>query len=128
LDKCKAARACARNAFDTAILLQNAFEAAAIAYLAGIPERIGYARDGRGFLLTRSIPVPLSAKFPSREFLLPGTAAPTPGSWRAYACQRKSFAWKALRAARAAGWNELGSFGLGDIVIGVSPGAATGTA
>ena len=24
----------------------------------GIPERIGYARDGRGFLLTKSIPVP----------------------------------------------------------------------
>ena len=40
-----------RNAFDCAILLQNAFEAAAIAYLAGIPERVGYARDGRGFLL-----------------------------------------------------------------------------
>src|SRR5688572_27679975 len=33
--------------FDMALLLQNAFEAAAITWLAGIPRRIGYARDAR---------------------------------------------------------------------------------
>jgi heptosyltransferase II len=38
--------------FDMAILLQNAFEAALLAWCARIPERVGYARDGRGFLLT----------------------------------------------------------------------------
>jgi heptosyltransferase-2 len=38
--------------FDLAILLQNAFEAALIAWCARIPERIGYARDGRSLLLT----------------------------------------------------------------------------
>src|SRR5450755_3553788 len=38
--------------FDCAILLQNAFEAALIAKLAGIPKRIGYDRDARGWLLT----------------------------------------------------------------------------
>jgi heptosyltransferase II len=42
--------------FARAILLQNAFDAALIAFLAGIPERIGYNRDGRGFLLTKAIP------------------------------------------------------------------------
>src|SRR6185295_18078198 len=31
--------------FDGAILLQNAFDAALIVWLAGIPERIGYNRD-----------------------------------------------------------------------------------
>src|SRR5215467_14485998 len=34
--------------FDAALLLQNAFDAAWLAWRAGIPERIGYARDGRG--------------------------------------------------------------------------------
>jgi heptosyltransferase II len=38
--------------FDLAILLQNAFEAALLAWCARIPERVGYARDGRGLLLT----------------------------------------------------------------------------
>ncbi|MEJ1937593.1 glycosyltransferase family 9 protein, partial [Nostoc sp. NIES-2111] len=47
----------ARN-FDAALLLQNAFEAAAIVRWAGIPERIGYDRDGRGWLLSEAIPVP----------------------------------------------------------------------
>lgn len=42
--------------FDRAILLQNAIDAALTVFLARIPERIGYARDGRGMLLTRSIP------------------------------------------------------------------------
>jgi heptosyltransferase-2 len=42
--------------FTRAILLQNAFDAALIAFLAGIPERIGYDRDGRGFMLTKAIP------------------------------------------------------------------------
>ncbi len=41
-----------RGGFDTAILLPNAFRAALLAKTAGIPRRIGYDRDGRGFLLT----------------------------------------------------------------------------
>jgi lipopolysaccharide heptosyltransferase II len=42
--------------FDAAILLQNAFEAAFITFLAGIPLRIGYNRDARQMLLTHAIP------------------------------------------------------------------------
>ena len=38
--------------FRAAILLQRAFEAALIAFLAGIPIRMGYTTDARGFLLT----------------------------------------------------------------------------
>ncbi len=41
--------------FDTAILFQNAFEAALIAYMAGIPRRLGYTTDNRSLLLTDSI-------------------------------------------------------------------------
>lgn len=44
--------------FDIALLLQNAFKAAWLAWRAGIPERIGYARDGRSLLLTKAVPVP----------------------------------------------------------------------
>jgi heptosyltransferase-2 len=46
--------------FDTAILFPNSFESAAIAWLAGIPHRLGYARDGRSPLLTRRLPPPRS--------------------------------------------------------------------
>lgn len=42
--------------FDAAVLLPNAFHAAWLARRAGIPERWGYARDLRGWLLTRAIP------------------------------------------------------------------------
>lgn len=38
--------------FDMAILLQNAFEAALISWLAGVPRRTGYSRDARSLLLT----------------------------------------------------------------------------
>ncbi len=42
--------------FDWAVLLQNAFEAGLIAWLARIPVRVGYASDGRGPLLTHRVP------------------------------------------------------------------------
>lgn len=43
--------------FDLAVLFQNAFDAAFIAFLSGIPERIGYARDLRSGLLTMPVKV-----------------------------------------------------------------------
>jgi heptosyltransferase-2 len=53
--------------FDCAILLQNAFEAAWIVWLAHIPNRIGYKRDGRGFLLTDAVRVPKRGEIPRHE-------------------------------------------------------------
>ena len=53
--------------FDCAILLQNAFEAAWIAWLAKIPTRIGYKRDGRQLLLTRAVEVPKPGEIPRHE-------------------------------------------------------------
>ena len=41
--------------FDMTFLLQNAFEAALITTLAGIPVRAGYSTDGRGMLLTHGV-------------------------------------------------------------------------
>jgi heptosyltransferase-2 len=42
--------------FDLAILFQNAFEAALLAFLGGVRHRVGYKTDGRGFLMTQGVP------------------------------------------------------------------------
>lgn len=44
--------------FDLAVLFQNAFQAAWVAWRARIPVRIGYARDCRGPLLTEAVRLP----------------------------------------------------------------------
>jgi len=49
--------------FDAAILLQNAFQAAWTAWRAGIPLRVGYARDGRSSLLNEAVEVPSPAAY-----------------------------------------------------------------
>jgi lipopolysaccharide heptosyltransferase II len=53
--------------FDAALLLQNAFQAAWAVWREGIPERIGYARDGRSLLLTKAVPVPKPGEIPLHE-------------------------------------------------------------
>src|SRR5712692_11469605 len=53
--------------FDVALLLQNAFDAAWLAWRAAVPERIGYARDGRSLLLTKAVPVPKAGEIPLHE-------------------------------------------------------------
>src|SRR4030066_2321053 len=58
LGKIKLSRILNKKGFSMAILFQNAFDAAFITFLAGIKERAGYNRDGRGFLLTTAVPVP----------------------------------------------------------------------
>ncbi len=47
-----------QHRFDLAVLFQNAFEAALLTWLAGIPRRYGYATDGRVFFLTDPVAVP----------------------------------------------------------------------
>ncbi|MGH9336484.1 MAG: glycosyltransferase family 9 protein, partial [Vicinamibacteria bacterium] len=51
-----AARRIRSESFAVSLLLPNAFRAAALMRLAGIPERWGYATESRGFLLTRRVP------------------------------------------------------------------------
>jgi len=53
--------------FDVALLLQNAFDAAWLAWRAQIPQRIGYARDARSLLLTKAIPAPKPGEIPPHE-------------------------------------------------------------
>jgi heptosyltransferase-2 len=64
----RAARQLADGGFDAAVLLPNSFRCAFTVWLAGVPRRVGYQRDGRGGLLTdrllprrnrrRYVPVP----------------------------------------------------------------------
>jgi heptosyltransferase-2 len=67
LDRRRAAEQIREKRFECALLLQNAFDAALIARLAGIPRRIGYNRDGRGWLLTDAVPVPEKGSIPPHE-------------------------------------------------------------
>ncbi len=47
-----------RHAFSAGLLLTNSLSSALIYFLSGIPERLGYAGDGRSPLLTRAVPRP----------------------------------------------------------------------
>src|SRR5919107_2004657 len=47
-----------RREFDLALLFQNAFEAALIPFLAGVPSRLGYATESRQALLTHPLALP----------------------------------------------------------------------
>ena len=47
-----------RRQFDLAVLFQNAFEAALIPFLAGVPIRLGYATESRRALLTHPLELP----------------------------------------------------------------------
>jgi heptosyltransferase-2 len=51
----RAVRELRARRFDAALLFQNAFEAALLARLAGVPWRIGYAMHGRAALLTHRL-------------------------------------------------------------------------
>lgn len=53
------------NRFSHVVLFKNSFSSGLAAFLARIPSRIGYARDGRGFLLTEKLYPP---KLPNGKF------------------------------------------------------------
>ena len=125
--KWRTARKLRASKFDCAILLQNAFEAAAIACVAGIPERIGYARDGRSALLTKAIAVPRPGEIPlhQRFYYLEllrraGIIDQLPSS--------DLIRLEGAPEARVTGIARFRELTLGDCVIGVSPGAAYGSA
>jgi heptosyltransferase-2 len=126
-EKWRAARALRPENFDVAILLQNAFEAAAVTFAARIPERVGYARDGRSALLTRAIPVPKPGEIPKHERFYylellhrAGIIDKLPAS--------EMIRLEGAPAAREAGLDRFRALGLGETIIGISPGAAYGTA
>jgi len=115
-----------RRGFDGALLLQNAFDAALIAFLGRIPERAGYPTDGRRILLT--LPVPLTPGILERhevEYYLClveglGIPRPVPAALKLGVTKQESEAM-AVRLA------SLG-IGRGAPIVTINPGATYGSA
>jgi heptosyltransferase-2 len=125
--KLQVARALRADKFECAILLQNAFEAAAIAWLAGIPQRIGYNRDGRGALLTVSIPVPQPGEVPRHERFYYLEMLRRAGLI-AGPLESSDVRLEGSAAAAHSGEQRFAQRDIAPPVIGVSPGAAYGAA
>lgn len=70
----RAARQLSGLRFDLAVLLPNSFRSALVAALAGVPDRLGYIRDGRGWLLTAGLAPPKapdgSKAYPTLDYYL----------------------------------------------------------
>lgn len=112
---------------DTALLFPNSFESAAVAWLAGVPRRLGYARDGRGWMLTHPVKPPKQGEIPRFEAFYYLELLRRLGwidTLPAEVPIRLEGATQAAESGRAI----LGSAGLAGAVIGVSPGAAYGSA
>ncbi len=113
--------------FDGAILLQNAFDAALIVWLAGIPERIGYRRDGRGMLLTRAIRVPEPGDIPRHERFYYLELLRRAGLIEHFP-ESQAIRLDGIGPARDAGVAHLAALHVAGPAIGISPGAAYGDA
>jgi heptosyltransferase-2 len=117
--------------FECAILLQNAFDAALMTWMARIPVRIGYKRDARGMLLTHAVPVPDPGEIPRHErfYYLELLR-------RAQLIDRQHYVrWgvggirlEGTEMARSAGTRRLAALGIAGDVVGISPGATYGNA
>ena len=116
-----------RERFDAAILLQNAFNAALVTWMAGIPIRIGYNRDGRGMLLTHAIPRPESGEIPRHERFYYLELLRRAGLLDRFPpCD--AIRLEGIEQARAAGRAKLAELGVQGDPVGISPGAAYGSA
>lgn len=125
--KLQIARELRSERFDCAILLQNAFEAAALARLAGVPDVIGYNRDGRGWLLSRAVPVPRRSEIPVHERFYYLELLKRAELIRKIPAS-PNIRFEGVEAFAAAGRNSFRKLGITQPVIGLSPGAAYGTA
>ncbi len=113
--------------FDAAILFQNAFDAALLAWMAQIPERIGYNRDGRRLLLTRAIRLPEAGEIPRHERFYYLELLRRAGLLERFP-ESDYIRLDGTATARAAGQARLAAMGIEGAAVGISPGAAYGGA
>ncbi|MGI8990893.1 MAG: lipopolysaccharide heptosyltransferase II [Bryobacteraceae bacterium] len=125
--KWKIAAALRAERFDAAVLLQNAFEAAAVARLAGIPRVIGYDRDARRWLLTQPIPVPKRDEIPRHERFYYLELLRRAGLLETLP-NEDSIRLEGAADAAAEGARLFSLRGICGAAVGVSPGAAYGNA
>jgi len=115
-----------RRNLDAAILFQNAFDAGLLAFLAGIPDRAGYATDGRRMLLSRAVPVTEEVlRLHHAEYylhLVEGLGIPRPAN----PVMRLQVTGEERDAMSA----RLASLGVpkGSRILGINPGATYGSA
>jgi heptosyltransferase-2 len=120
--------------FELTILFQNAMEAALIACWARIPIRIGYARDGRGLLLTNPIRIdPDVNRFHQAYYylgILAGAGLIMERPWQRVDYRLESIAIGVSPADIHAAHQLLQAHGIrpGDRIIGINPGASYGSA
>ena len=127
--KAKAAlvRRLRREGFDLAILFPNSFESAALVRLAGVKRITGYARDGRGILLTDAIAPPKPGEIPEHERFYYLELLRRAGVIDAIP-EVPAIRLDGIAELRAKGEQRFGELGVKIPVIGVSPGAAFGSA
>ncbi len=116
-----------RCGYDCGVLLPNSFDAALTVWLARIPERIGYARDGRGWLLTRALPPPRKGEIPPHESYYYLELLRRAG-WIDRLPEAIVIRLEGREDAARRGGEHFAAAGIAGTVIGVSPGAAYGTA
>ena len=121
------ARALRTEKFDLAVLFPNSFNSALQIYLTGARRRIGYARDARSFLLTDAIPIPKSGDTPKHERFYYLELLRRAGLIDAIPTISEIHL-DGAQAAAERGRQIFESRGVKLPVIGVSPGAAYGSA
>jgi heptosyltransferase-2 len=114
-----------RQGFDLAVLFQNAFEAAFLTFLAGVPRRYGYATDGRSLLLSDQVAVPdrLTVVHQVRYYWdmlkpLGLTGDPTAPELVVFPEEEQAMAGRFAQGGLAAS----------DVVVGINPGSTYGGA
>lgn len=114
--------------FDCAILLPNAFDGAFVTWMSRIPRRIGYACNGRSVLLTDAITCPGPGDIPNHQRFYYLELLRRAGLAN-YLPESSAIRLANTSGAAAAGWKDWQRRGFSTKRwIGVSPGAAFGTA